>query len=54
MTLQSRVTVAVGHGGLPPCLDRFQAGRLAHDELDWTLPCESSVHGVSREMSPKR
>ena len=22
-----------------------------HDQLDWTLPCESSVHGVSREMS---
>ena len=21
------------------------------DELDWTLPCESSVHSVSREMS---
>ena len=24
-TLQSRVTVAIGYGGLPPCLDRFQA-----------------------------
>ena len=21
------------------------------DELDWTLPCESNVHSVSREMS---
>ena len=29
-TLQSRVTVAVGYGGLPPCLDRFQAGRLGY------------------------
>ena len=29
-TLQSRVTVAVGYGGLPLCLDRFQAGRLGY------------------------
>ena len=29
-TLQSRVTVAVGYDGLPPCLDRFQAGRLGN------------------------
>ena len=29
-TLQSRVTVAVGYGGLPPSLDRFQAGRLGY------------------------
>ena len=29
-TLQSRVTVAVGYDGLPPCLDRFQAGRLGY------------------------
>ena len=29
-TLQSRVTVAVGYGGLPPCLDRFQAGGLGY------------------------
>ena len=29
-TLQSRKTVAVGYGGLPPCLDRFQAGRLGY------------------------
>ena len=29
-TLQSRITVAVGYGGLPPCLDRFQAGRLGY------------------------
>ena len=29
-TLQSRVTVAIGYGGLPPCLDRFQAGRLGY------------------------
>ena len=31
-TLQSRVAVAVGYGGLPPCLDRFQAHD--QDELD--------------------
>ena len=29
-TLQSRVIVAVGYGGLPPCLDRFQAVRLGY------------------------
>ena len=29
-TLQSRVKVAVGCGGLPPCLDGFQAGRLGY------------------------
>ena len=29
-TLQSRVTVAVGYGGLPPCLDQFQAGTLGY------------------------
>ena len=29
-TPQSRVTVAVGYGGLPPCLDQFQAGRLGY------------------------
>ena len=29
-TLQSRVTVPVGYGSLPPCLDRFQAGRLGY------------------------
>ena len=56
-TLQSRVTVAVGYGGLPPCLDRFQAGRLGYMtkmSLTGLLPCESNVHraiSVSREMS---
>ena len=45
-TLQSRVTVAVGYGGLPPCLDRFQAGRLGYmTEMSLT------VFSVSREMS---
>ena len=53
-TLQSRVTVAVGYGGLPPYLDRFQAGMLGYVtmiSLTGLLRCESSVHGVSREMS---
>ena len=46
-TLQSRVTVAVGYGGLPPCLDRFQAGRLGYmSKMSLT-----ELRRVSREMS---
>ena len=32
-TPQSRVTVAVGYGGLPPCLDQFQAGYMTKMSL---------------------
>ena len=56
-TLQSTVTVAVGYGGLPPCLDRFQAGRLCYmtkmslTELCRVNPAYAYAHSVSREMS---
>ena len=51
-TLQSRVTVAVGYGGLPPCLDRFQAGRLGYmTKMSLTELCRARAHSVSREMS---
>ena len=54
-TLHSKVTAAVGYGGLPPCLDRFQAGRLGYmtkmslTELRRVNPAR--LHIVSHEMS---
>ena len=51
-TLQSRVTVPVGYGGLPPCLDRFQAGRLGYmTKMSLTRLCRAKSSVVSREMS---
>ena len=47
-TLQSRVTVAVGYGGLPPCLDRFQAGRLGYKKK---MILTGVNPAMSREMS---
>ena len=50
-TPQSRVTVAVGYGGLPPCLDQFQAGRLGYmTKMSLTELCRVK-RAQSREMS---
>ena len=50
-TLQSRVTVAVGYGGLPPCLDRFQAGRFGYKKKMILTGVNPALQTVSREMS---
>ena len=52
-TLQSRVTVAVGYGGLPPCLDRFQAGRLGYMTKMSLTVCVNQAYARAHSCVPK-